>query len=163
MKPTTRIVMTLLSSMVIFSIALADSQNSSAVANSVLMEADIAWSASVQKEDKAEFFATILEDAVLMAPHKPIGYGRDEFGGLLKLPGVVLNWEPVSAEVSNSGDLGYTFGVYELKFDGPEGEPVVDNGKYITVWKKQDDGLWKVAADMFNTSLPLAINEAEVE
>jgi len=33
-------------------------------------------------------------------------------------------------------------------------QPVVDNGKYLTVWKKQADGSWKVLFDMFNTDMP---------
>jgi hypothetical protein len=41
---------------------------------------------------------------------------------------------------------------------------IVDNGKYMTVWKKDLDGSWKIAADMFNTSLPLpAMEEAAGE
>ena len=33
----------------------------------------------------------------------------------------------------------------------PEGNPVVIDGKFMTIWKKQADGAWKIAVDMFNT------------
>jgi ketosteroid isomerase-like protein len=51
-----------------------------------------------------------------------------------------------------SGDLGYTFGNYVLKAKDKDGKPVVEYGKYATVWKKQKDGSWKVAMDMGNAS-----------
>src|SRR6266550_3141383 len=35
------------------------------------------------------------------------------------------------------------------------GKPSVDRGKYVAVWKKQADGNWKVALDIWNTDLPL--------
>jgi hypothetical protein len=31
---------------------------------------------------------------------------------------------------------------------------LLDKGKYLTVWKKQADGSWKVLFDMFNSDLP---------
>jgi ketosteroid isomerase-like protein len=35
------------------------------------------------------------------------------------------------------------------------GSPMKDSGKYMTVWRKQADGSWKVVADMFNTNMPM--------
>jgi ketosteroid isomerase-like protein len=37
----------------------------------------------------------------------------------------------------------------------PAGKPVTDRGKYVTIWKKQADGSWKVIADIFNSDLPM--------
>jgi hypothetical protein len=34
-----------------------------------------------------------------------------------------------------------------------DGKPVVEYGKYSTIWKKQRDGAWKAALDMGNSSL----------
>ncbi len=133
----------------------ADSEHSKADMVDQLLQADLAWSESFSAEKKDAFLGTLLNDAVLLAPHAPIAKGSDAFGGLLELPGVELAWQPISAEVSASEDMGYTFGTYELKFDGPDGNPVVDEGKYLTIWKRQADGSWKVAVDMFNTSVPM--------
>jgi ketosteroid isomerase-like protein len=63
-----------------------------------------------------------------------------------------LTWTPVGADMSVSGDLGYTYGTYEFHSKDKDGKPVVSHGKYATVWKKQKDGSWKVAMDMGNTS-----------
>jgi ketosteroid isomerase-like protein len=63
-----------------------------------------------------------------------------------------LTWAPVGADISASGDLGYTYGTFEFRSMGKDGKPVVDHGKYTTVWKKQKDGSWKVVLDMGNAS-----------
>jgi ketosteroid isomerase-like protein len=41
-----------------------------------------------------------------------------------------------------------------MTFNDPTGKTVSDKGKYVTVWKKQKDGSWKVLLDVFNTDLP---------
>jgi ketosteroid isomerase-like protein len=69
-------------------------------------------------------------------------------------PGMSLTWTPAGAGMAASGDLGYTYGEYTLKSKDKDGHPVVRYGKYMTVWKKQKDGSWKVAADMGNNAPP---------
>jgi ketosteroid isomerase-like protein len=61
-----------------------------------------------------------------------------------------LTWTPVGADISASGDLGYTYGTYEFRSKDKDGKPVVDHGKYTSIWKKQKDGSWKVVLDMGN-------------
>ena len=61
-----------------------------------------------------------------------------------------LTWTPVGADIS--GDLGYTYGTYEFHARDKEGKPVIDYGKYTSIWKRQRDGSWKVVLDMGNAS-----------
>jgi ketosteroid isomerase-like protein len=56
-----------------------------------------------------------------------------------------LEWQPTRAEVSESGELGWTTGISRALT--PDGER---RGKYISIWHKQADGSWKVAADLGN-------------
>lgn len=63
---------------------------------------------------------------------------------------VSLLWEPQRAEVAESGELGYTWGLYTLVYSGDDGEDVTEIGKYLNIWKKQADGMWRVAIDMGN-------------
>lgn len=63
-----------------------------------------------------------------------------------------LIWTPVGADISESRDLGYTYGTYEFRSKDKDGKPVVDHGKYTSIWKKQKDGSWKVVLDMGNSS-----------
>lgn len=57
-----------------------------------------------------------------------------------------IRWQPLDAAISSSGDLGYTIGAYEIVRSG-ENAGVVTTGKYVTIWKKQADGSWKVIFD----------------
>ena len=158
MKLFTRLA--LLASLMLTSAACSDSHEADATsAESALMQADITLASAATNKEMDQFYASIFEDVVFLAPNAPIAEGPESFGMLFELPAVALYWKPVSANVSDSGDLGYTFGTYELSFDGPGGVRIVDNGKYMTVWKKGLDGSWKIAADMFNTSLPLPTME----
>lgn len=66
-----------------------------------------------------------------------------------------LKWEPMFADVSKSGDLGYTYGIYTIEIEPQQenDEPVINKGTYITIWKKQRDGTWKWVLDSGNEGL----------
>jgi ketosteroid isomerase-like protein len=63
-----------------------------------------------------------------------------------------LTWTPTGGDVSSSGDLGYTYGTFEFRSNDQDGKPRVEHGKYISIWKLQKDGSWKVVLDMGNAS-----------
>jgi ketosteroid isomerase-like protein len=63
-----------------------------------------------------------------------------------------LTWAPVGADISASGDLGYTYGTFEFRGLDKDSKPTVAHGKYTSIWKKQKDGGWKVVLDMGNAS-----------
>lgn len=58
--------------------------------------------------------------------------------------GMILRWKPVKADVSQSDDLGYTFGEWELYL---KAQDTTLYGNYISIWKKQLDGSWKYVLD----------------
>ena len=58
-----------------------------------------------------------------------------------------LRWQPVSAEVSSSGDLAYTMGTYRLETRDETGQVRAATGEYVTVWRRESDGLWRASAD----------------
>lgn len=59
-------------------------------------------------------------------------------------------WEPAASDVSNSDDLGYTYGSYKITTGGSQ---VVEAGSYLRVWKKVG-GAWKVLFDLTNPIPP---------
>jgi ketosteroid isomerase-like protein len=63
-----------------------------------------------------------------------------------------LIWTPVGGDISAAGDLGYTYGNYEFHSKDKDGKPIIDYGKYTSIWKQQKDGGWKVVLDMGNAS-----------
>ena len=64
--------------------------------------------------------------------------------------GFILTWEPLSADISRSGDLGYTYGLYTLIIRASNAE---SRGKYVSIWKKQPDGSWKFVLDGGNEGI----------
>ena len=60
-----------------------------------------------------------------------------------------LTWRPLLVQVSPAGDMGYTFGPYEVLAVGRDGATeVLRKGTYMTVWRREKDGRWKVVADL---------------
>jgi ketosteroid isomerase-like protein len=72
---------------------------------------------------------------------------RDAMKGFLGTPGLVFYWYATKAEIFPSGDTGYTSGRYHFEYVGKDGKPTNEDGTYLTIWKKQKDGSWKVFAD----------------
>jgi len=63
-------------------------------------------------------------------------------------PNWSITWAPLYAEAAQSADLGYTTGSFEIREKSPDGAPLVRKGSYVTLWRKQSDGAWKVALDI---------------
>jgi len=55
---------------------------------------------------------------------------------------VDLNWKPDFVEVSEAGDLAYTYGKYDFSYVDSSGIKFIDSGIFHTIWKKQQDGNW---------------------
>jgi ketosteroid isomerase-like protein len=60
-----------------------------------------------------------------------------------------VDWSPQGGDVSISGDMGYTFGIYELRTALER-----QSGTYVTVWRRQEDGSWKYLLDAGTQGLP---------
>jgi len=58
-----------------------------------------------------------------------------------------LTWTPTDAMMGPSGDMGYTWGHYEGHSKDANGNPVTTSGRYITMWRREPDGSWKVILD----------------
>lgn len=64
----------------------------------------------------------------------------------------ILQWKPEFADVSASGDLGYTWGKYVSTSKDADGNFHKSYGKYLSVWKKQTDGRWRWVLDIGNSN-----------
>ena len=120
-----------------------------------LMAADAAWAATLTANSVDGFVSYFTDDAVVMPPHLPILVGIDAVRAWatesMALPGFSVVWTVNNADVSASGDMGYTLGTFVFSATMPDGSTITDPGKYTTIWKKQADGSWKVAVDTFNS------------
>ena len=68
--------------------------------------------------------------------------------GLLDDTTRALRWTPDLAEVSGDGALGYTWGRWTLAVRDSSGSHQAGQGRYLTVWRKQRNGSWKMEADI---------------
>jgi ketosteroid isomerase-like protein len=130
-----------------------------AAERSALIEADKAWYETFSSSETPvdAFLSGMVDDARFQMSENPPAHGKDEIRPLLEnmtnIPGFTLSWTPTAAEVSSGGDLGYTVGTYEMNME-VDGNPVTVNGHYVTIWKKQEDGTWKVVLDGGGPSAP---------
>jgi ketosteroid isomerase-like protein len=101
------------------------------------------------------YMSYYADDSVEVPNGAPLIQGKAEIAkgmGFLDDKNNSLIWTPVGANISASGDLGYTYGNYEFHAKDKDGKPVVQYGKYTSIWKLQKDGSWKVVLDMGNAS-----------
>jgi ketosteroid isomerase-like protein len=61
----------------------------------------------------------------------------------------VFSWSPSFAEMSNSGDWGYTTGNFEHRPKSLK-DSVAEAGQYTTIWHKTKKGEWKYLLDIGN-------------
>lgn len=117
-----------------------------------------------EKSARSAFLAFLAEDAIVFQPGPTSGQkvwtARPESGPSLK-------WQPVFAVMSRSCDLGFTTGPSEWRKAKEDAKPY-GHGFYISIWKKQSDGEWKVALDVGGEApgapkeeTPLEIHAAE--
>ena len=123
-----------------------------------IRQADTEWAKAAQTKQVDAWMAFYSDDATVLPPNDQSatskGTIRKSISDLLSLPDLSISWEPAKVKVARSGDLAYSYGVYQLTFAGPDGKPVRDRGKYLEVWQKQKDGSWKCAVDTWNSDLP---------
>jgi ketosteroid isomerase-like protein len=68
--------------------------------------------------------------------------------GPLFARGVQITWQPVASGLSPAGDLGYTVGTSRSTAPDDRGARVeTHRGSYVTIWRRQPDGSWKVLFD----------------
>lgn len=107
------------------------------------------------KKGAGEAFNYYLTEDAMGLPHGQIPLiGREKLYTEMKKgqENYILDWEPQRAEVSASEDMGWTWGTYVMTYTDDEGQQQKRYGKYLNIWERQDDGQWRVAVDMGNSS-----------
>lgn len=116
-----------------------------------IINADRAFSdMSRQVGMKKAFLEYIDNEGILLRPnHLPVvGAEAIDFLSLLNDTAYTLTWKPAKAEIAKSGELGFSYGIYELTT-----KDTTLKGTYITIWKKQSNGAWKFVLDSGNEGI----------
>lgn len=110
---------------------------------------------AAEEHGSTGYMSYYADDSVELPNGGPIIQGKLNIAkgmGFLDQKDNHLTWSPVGADISSSGDLGYTYGAFEFQSKNKAGKITVERGKYTSIWKKQSDGSWKVVLDMGNAS-----------
>ena len=121
----------------------------------LLSDTDSFYSAlSVDKGMNASFLEMFDSAGVMLnANHMPIeGFEAIKASLLSESDSTfILTWEPRFAKIAASGELGYTYGTYQIRDKATDS--ITGVGKYATIWEKQADGKWKAILDTGNPGL----------
>jgi ketosteroid isomerase-like protein len=96
-----------------------------------------------EKGTRAAFLAFLADDGIVFRPG-PVN--AKEAWGKHPETGLDLIWEAAFAAIAPSADFGYTTGPAKWKANKKE-EKFLGYGHFVSIWKKQKDGSWKVALD----------------
>lgn len=121
-----------------------------------LMDLDSKFSALSKEVGAAKAFAQFFEEGATLSVNG---------GGFLHgLPAIVrdmeqngtytLTWRPLGGYLASGSPMGYTYGRYVLETQDFEGKIITSHGKYVSIWRKQNNGQWKVNFDMGNSNIP---------
>lgn len=121
----------------------------------MIADADRAYSAiSVEKGMNAAFLAMFDSAGVILRANREPVKGYNAIKDLLinqSDSAFILSWEPAYAQVAASGDIGYTYGTYQVTDKATDS--ISGEGTYVTIWQKQPDGKWKALLDTGNPGL----------
>jgi len=117
-----------------------------------------AWSTAQTAGDVAALTGLFADDAVRLFPNTPMIVGKEAIGRPLEEAAARYRQEEVDVaeDVRVVGDLAYARGTYVYKATPKvPGEAVIDDkGKWVTVYRRQSDGSWKIIIDIPNSDLP---------
>lgn len=136
--------------------AVAARQSSGAQALDALANVERRFAqAARDKGWRAAFLEYFAEDSIALAPD-PVP-ARDRVGSRPVRPfsEEELIWEPKAGDIAASGEIGWLTGPSTF-VDRTVAQPTPNHGNYLSIWKKQKDGEWKVYIDI-GTNVPSAV------
>jgi ketosteroid isomerase-like protein len=134
--------------------AQAPAPNLQAAADQIV-KSDAAFAQSVAAKDRTKFLSFIADVTTFNGGTANELRGRDAvmkaWADFFAPDGPMLTWTPTKGEVIGAGDVGYTTGRSVYRQKDANGKVTERLGQYLTVWRKQADGSWKVVFDTGST------------
>jgi uncharacterized protein (TIGR02246 family) len=119
-----------------------------------LMELSREWSRVAQLGDLESTLDFWSDDAVVMPPKLPAFEGKQAIRDMIQAgadtPGYKISWEPISAHVSENGNMAYLIERNVEESVGEGGNKIVTHNKVVTIWRKDSQGHWKNVVDIWN-------------
>ncbi len=120
-----------------------------------LLQRDAEWAALSSKGHELERILSFwTDDARVYPPGMPTLSGkaalRSYVQGALAIPGFHITWTSSEATLSPDGQLAYMLSTNAVTMPGPDGQLVTTAGRGVTVWRREPDGDWRCAIDIWN-------------
>jgi ketosteroid isomerase-like protein len=120
-----------------------------------LLERDAEWAAlAAEGLDVDGMLSYWTDDAVVLPPGFPPLIGkaavREYVENSLRIPGFKISWRSIEVKFSPDLNLAYMFGENSVTMNGPDGKPVTAKGRGVTIWRREPDGVWRCAVDIWN-------------
>lgn len=123
---------------------------------------EINFSKSAENKD-AVAFSTFLDPDARFVGNK-VSHGIEEilaaWSSLLSAGGPDIKWRPQFVEVLEDGSLVLTRGPFRVITTDEDGRPVERWGTFNSVWRKGEDGQWRV---VFDAGSPAATEPSEAQ
>ena len=117
-------------------------------------EADSRYTQLATAKDADGVSGLYAVDATMYPPDGATVSGLDgvrEFAAAFtSVPGMTFSSRPLVIEVSRDGDMGYTINAVETTTPDEAGNPVTEVLRDFHLWRKQENGSWKVVVDIWN-------------
>jgi uncharacterized protein (TIGR02246 family) len=118
-----------------------------------------AWGQAQTAGDAAALSDQYAGDAVRLGPNAPIQVGKEAIHSALRafLDQYSAEEVDVVEDVRVVGDLAFARGIYTAKATPkvPGAAVLDDKGKWLTAYRRQSDGSWKIVVDIYNTDMPV--------
>jgi ketosteroid isomerase-like protein len=113
-----------------------------------LRAAEFAFAASVAEGDQDRFASFIDDEAVFVGASVLRGKKAivEAWSIFFTEGGPQLAWQPEIVEVRPDG-LGLSRGPYTLTATSDDGTPTTSAGQFMSIWRRQPDGGWKILFD----------------
>ena len=121
----------------------------------LLLRRDAEWAALASAgTDVDRIVSYWTDDAVVMPPGQPIVEGkaalRKFVSDSLSIPGFQVHWTSDLVRFSPDGHLAYMRSMNEFTVPGSDGSPQTLRGRAVTIWRREGDGQWRCAVDIWN-------------
>ena len=95
-------------------------------------------------------------DAIVLRPHATAVEGRESIQRWLATLPRISNAKGEVQELDGDGDLAYSRGNYRMSFTIPGVPmPIEERGKFVQIFRRQNDGSWRMTREIYNSDLPL--------
>ncbi len=111
------------------------------------------FNAAINAGNIDKLVSLYTDDAVRIPPNKPALVGKEAIRSLFQeqLDQFTVQNEGVIVDLKVSGDLAFVRGSWtSINTPKTGGEPLKDNGSFVSVFQKQPEGSWKVICNIWS-------------